>query len=204
MGDYLTIEKDSRVKISVGACRFIASVGFCQSEDEAKSFIEQVKEQFSDATHNAYAYRIGTGDMVINRTSDADEPAETAGPPLLSAIENAGFTNVVIVGTRYFGGVKLGIGGLIRAYRACGEAGLKEAGVKKKVLYRSCRLIFSYDHIGQVMNEIPSFEGEIQKVDYSSEVTVKFSLPSGSLNAFRERFKDITRGKGRLLDVYLE
>ncbi len=200
MGDYLTIEKNSRVKISIGACRFIGTVFFCQSEDEAKALIEKVSNEFADATHNAYAYIIGTGHKVIKRFSDANEPAGTAGSPLLSAIENAGLTNVVMVGTRYFGGVKLGIGGLIRAYRACAEAGLKEAGIKKKILYLRYRIIFPYDNIGQVMNEIPSLEGEIQKVDYSSEVTVEFSMSPGSMKTFQERFKDITRGKGRFME----
>lgn len=200
MGDYLTIGKNTRVKISVGACKFIASVGFCQSEDEAKAFIEMVSNEFADATHNVYAYRIGTGDKNISRFSDAGEPVGTAGPPILSAIENAGLTNVVIVGTRYFGGVKQGIGGLIRAYRACAEVGLKEAGIKKKILYIRYRIIFPYDYIGQVMNEIPSFEGEIQKVDYSSEVTVEFRMPPGKMKAFQERFKNITRGKGKLIE----
>ncbi len=200
MSEYLTIRKEVRVKVPVGACRFIASVGFCQDEEEAKEFIQQVKGEFPNATHNAFAYKIGTEDSVITRSSDADEPAGTAGSPLLSAVEKAGLTNVVIVGTRYFGGVKLGIGGLIRAYRSCGEAGLKEAGTRKKRLFKKYDITFDYDYIGQVMNEIPVCLGEIQDVDYSSKVKVQFLMPPENLEDFKGKFKDITRGSGSLAE----
>ncbi len=197
-GEYLTIKRQARVKIPVGACRFIASVASCQEEEEARAFIEKVKEEFSDATHNAYAYKLGTGDRALRRTSDDQEPAGTAGPPLLSAIEKGGLTNVVVVGTRYFGGIKLGIGGLIRAYRACGEAGLKEAGVQKKIIYRRYLLTCPYDHVGQVMKEISGLQGEIREINYTSQVRIDLSLPPSREKGFKGRLKDITRGKGRL------
>ncbi len=200
MSYYLTVKKEVKVKVPVGACRFIASVGYSQEEKEARAFIQGVKEEFFDATHNAFAYKVGMGDSVITRTSDAHEPAGTAGPPLLSAIESAGLTNVVIVGTRYFGGVKLGIGGLIRAYRCCGEAGIKEAGTIKKRLLKKHEIIFDYDYIGQVMNEISSFHGEMQNVDYSSRVKIQVLLPPENLEDFKGKFKDITRGKGCLME----
>ncbi len=200
MSYYLTVKKEVKVKVPVGACRFIASVGYSQEEKEARAFIQGVREEFPDATHNAFAYKVGMGDSVITRTSDAHEPAGTAGPPLLSAIERAGLTNVVIVGTRYFGGVKLGIGGLIRAYRYCGEAGLKEAGTIKKRFYKKYEITFDYDNIGQIMNEIPGCLGEVQNVDYSSRVKILFLLPPENLEDFKRKFKDITRGKGSLME----
>ena len=105
-----------------------------QTEAEAKEFIDTVSNEFADATHNAWAYKIGFGDRSIRRSSDAGEPANTAGPPMLQAIEGQGLTNVVVVGTRYFGGVKLGVGGLIRAYRDTALAGLEAAGVREEVI----------------------------------------------------------------------
>ena len=129
---FLTVARSVQVKLPVGACRFIASVSRVDKEKEAKSFIRKISSHFHDATHNAYAYKIGFGDSAISRQSDDSEPAGTAGKRCY-AIESAGLTNVVIVATRYFGSVKLGIGGLIRAYRACAEAGLEEAGRQKEV-----------------------------------------------------------------------
>lgn len=198
MDCYLTIKKEVRVKIAVGACRFIASVGSCGSEKQAKEFIQQVKEEFSDATHNAFAYSIGTGDHAILRNSDADEPVGTAGPPLLSAIDKVGLTNVVVVGTRYFGGVKLGIGGLIRAYRACGEAGLKEAGVRRKVITRDYTIAIPYDYIGQVMREISGYQGEVAAVRYDSSVEIDIVIPAKNYEGFKNKLNDITQGQGKI------
>lgn len=198
MDRYLTINKEARVKIAVGACRFIASVGSCSSEDQARDFIYRVKNEFSDATHNAFAYKIGSGDDAVVRTSDADEPVGTAGPPLLSAIEKAGVTNVVVVGTRYFGGVKLGIGGLIRAYRACGQAGLEKAGVREKVFKKEYTLAIPYDFIGQVMKEISGFQGEVTGVRYGSGVEIDAVMLPGNFESFQKKLNDITRGQGKI------
>lgn len=199
MDCYLTIEKDVRVKIAVGACRFIASVAFCSSEEQARDFISRVKEEFSDATHNAFAYKIGLGDEAIIRTSDAHEPVGTAGPPLLSAIEKAKVTNVVIVGTRYFGGVKLGIGGLIRAYRACGQAGLEKAGVRERVFKKEYTLVIPYDFIGQVMKEISGLQGEVTGVRYGTSVEIDTVLLPGNFEHFQKKVSDVTRGQGIIL-----
>ncbi|UNC92596.1 IMPACT family protein [Candidatus Contubernalis alkaliaceticus] len=198
MDYYLTIKKEARIKIAVGACRFIASVGFCGSEKQARDFIQRVKEEFSNATHNAFAYRIGTGEDTIVRTSDADEPVGTAGPPILSSIDKVGLTNVVVVGTRYFGGVKLGIGGLIRAYRACSEAGLKEAGVEKKVITRNYTIIIPYDYIGQVINEISGFQGEVTAVRYDTLVEIDNVMPPKNYESFTNKLNDITRGQAKI------
>ena len=129
MTDVTTVAQTVRVKISVGACRFFASVARTEREEEAKAFIERVCTEFPDANHHAYAYKIGLEDEALCRQSDAGEPSGTAGPPILQAIEYAGLTNVTVVATRYFGGVKLGIGGLVRAYRACADAGLDRKSV---------------------------------------------------------------------------
>lgn len=182
----------------MGACRFIASVKPCPGEKEARDFVARVKEEYADATHNAYAYRLGTGDGAVARTSDAGEPAGTAGPPLLAAIDKVGVTGLALVGTRYFGGVKLGIGGLIRAYRACGEAGLREAGVVKKINLGSYLAQVPYDYLGQALKEISSCRGKVERVDYGEEVLVRFTLPPRQLDPLRQKLKDATRGNCRI------
>lgn len=197
---FMTVARNVRVKIPVGACRFIASVARTDTEEEAKAFIAEVAKEFHDATHNAYAYKIGLGDLALTRQSDAAEPAGTAGPPILQTIEHAGLTNVTIVGTRYFGGVKLGIGGLIRAYRACAEAGLKEAGRKKEIFTTKLQIRVPYDWLGSVLKDIPSFRGKIVDVEYEAEVVnVISTVPVSSLKALQRQITENTRGKAEFL-----
>jgi putative IMPACT (imprinted ancient) family translation regulator len=108
MYSYKTVAAAVRTKTAVGACRFYASLSFCRTE-EARSFLQKVREELTSATHHAYAFRLGVGDKLLARCDDDGEPAGTAGPPMLAVLEKADLTNVIVVGTRYFGGVKLGV-----------------------------------------------------------------------------------------------
>lgn len=191
-----TVAREARVKVPVGACRFIASVARTDNEDEARAFIARVSAEFHDATHNAYAYVIGIGDKAIKRQSDDAEPAGTAGLPMLSAIENAGLTNVTVVGTRYFGGVKLGIGGLVRAYRLCAEAGLAEAGRVEMVKMSGFTVLTPYENLGTVMREIAAQGGTVLQVGYNEAgAVVTGEVPLSKLEALRLGIVDSTSGK---------
>lgn len=196
--EFTTVAKPSRVKIPVGLCRFISSVQPVTTEEEAREFIVRVSHEFSDATHNVWAYRVGTGPQAIFRYTDDGEPAQTAGPPTLSAIDHRGLTDLVVVGTRYFGGVKLGVGGLIRAYRQCADAGLEEAGWVTKVITTSVMIRCGYDHLGTVMNELESLKGKIEKIDYDIDVTVTARVRPIDLPHLEGRVTDITRGSGKV------
>lgn len=200
MSNYIiTVARSVQVKLPVGACRFISSVSRVDKEKEAKSFIRKISSHFHDATHNAYAYKIGFGDSAISRQSDDGEPAGTAGKPLLQAIESAGLTNLAIVATRYFGGVKLGIGGLIRAYRACAEAGLGEAGRQKEVFRESITVEADYKNIGRVLREINAAAGEIKDISYLKDrIMVAAGVPVHKLNLLENQLMDATRGKVKI------
>jgi uncharacterized YigZ family protein len=193
---FYTVARDARVKIPVGACRFIASVARIGSEEEARERIAQISAEYHDATHNAWAYKSGAGDDAVSRCSDAAEPAGTAGPPMLQAIEQAGLTHVLVVGTRYFGGVKLGIGGLVRAYRACAEAGLAAAGVIEEIRMTDVTCRVPYDLLGAVMREFPAAGGSVLDVDYQGDgVLVRGSIPVWEYSGFSGKIRDATRGK---------
>lgn len=195
-----TVANDVRVKTSVGACRFLSSVARTDTEEKAKFFIDRVSAEFRDATHNAYAYRIGLGDGVLIRQNDAAEPAGTAGMPILQAIENAGLTNVTVVGTRYFGGVKLGIGGLIRAYRNCADAGLAEAGRITQILMESLLIKVSYELLGPVLRELAAGSGEVDDVKYyENGVSISARIPYSGIYILEKHLTDLTRGKIELL-----
>lgn len=196
---YTTVARAVRVRIPIGLCRFFASVKEINSDAEAKDFIETVSKEFADATHNAWAYKIGYGDQGISRANDAGEPANTAGPPMLQAIEGQGLTNVVVVGTRYFGGVKLGVGGLIRAYRETALAGLAEAGTRQEIIMIPIVLQHvDYAYLGDVLREIESYRGIIDALIYDEQVSVKANVRPADVAQLQQRIIDITRGQAEL------
>lgn len=194
MFNYRTVSGRSRVKIAVGACRFICSLSPSETEEEAHAFINLVKEELPGATHHAYAYRLGMGEKLLARFSDDGEPALTAGPPMLSVLEKEALTNVVLVGTRYFGGVKLGIGGLVRAYRSCAQAGVKEALICEKELQTDFIILIPYDYLGGVLKEIEAREGKVLDFTYRQDVQIRGRVPLREKDTLISRLTEISRG----------
>ncbi len=192
-----TIARAVRIRLPVGNCRFFASVQTCLSEEEARNFIDEVSQEFRDANHNAWGFKIGSGDSALIKYSDDREPANTAGAPIIQAIEGAGLTNCVVVVTRYFGGVKLGVGGLIRAYRQSAAVVLAEAGVcetEVRVDIFIGRL--TYPVLGTVMHELESLKAEIVSVEYTDEVAIHARIYPAAVAGLRVKVTDLTRGQG--------
>jgi len=194
---YKTILKFQQTKIAVGACRFFASLAPCASEGAARQFLEQVKAALPGARHHAFALRVGQGDRVLSRCDDAGEPANTAGSPMLAALEKHDLTDLVLVGSRYFGGVKLGIGGLIRAYRACAEAGIAEATIITREIMQQVSLVVPYDFLGAVVRELESAGGEVTRFLYEQEVTLEIIISWKKLDDFLQRIQSATKGQAR-------
>lgn len=196
---YTTVARAVRVRVPVGLCRFFASVKEISGEAEAKQFIEAVSKELADANHHAWAYRIGFGDQSISRSSDAGEHVNTAGPPMLQAILGRGLTNVAVVGTRYFGGVKLGVGGLIRAYRDTAVAGLEAAGIRQEIIMIPIVIHkVDYAYLGDVLREVESCRGNIDTLEYGEQVTIIANVRPSDIANLRHRITDITRGQGEL------
>ena len=124
---YRTLRERVQVRFVVKNSRFIATAAPVTGEEIAAQFIEGIRTEFPDATHHTYAYRIGAGGSLVERAFDDREPAGTAGRPMLQLLEGEGLSDTAVVGTRYFGGIKLGIGGLTRAYRHCARACIEQA-----------------------------------------------------------------------------
>ncbi|NMB41019.1 MAG: DUF1949 domain-containing protein [Firmicutes bacterium] len=201
MYSYKTIAAAVRTKIAVGACRFYASLSFCRSDKEARSFLHEVKEELTSATHHAYAYRLGLGDALIARCDDAGEPAGTAGPPMLAVLEKADITNVIVVGTRYFGGVKLGVGGLVRAYRSCAEAGVQAARIYTRKLKAKVLLQVPYDYLGAVVREVEASSGETLDFQYDNDVCLEILIPLSTMDKFPGRVASASRGEAKILEI---
>lgn len=194
MEGFRTVAKKTRAEILIKKSRFIASVCPVISEDEALKFIQEVKEEFKDATHNVYAYQVGIG-RDIQRFSDDGEPGGTAGRPTLEVIKNEGVTNVVIVTTRYFGGIMLGAGGLIRAYSQAAREGLHQAGIVVKKLHQLLRVTVDYHFWGPVQHLIDNMGTRPEEVTYLDKVSLTVPVLLDQVDRFRSHLVEATNGQ---------
>ncbi|SDC64767.1 MULTISPECIES: IMPACT family protein [unclassified Candidatus Frackibacter] len=200
--NYKTIAKDYRIQRTIKKCKFITSAANVKSVKEAEDFINKVSEEFADATHNVYAFKIGLGDQAIKRANDDGEPAGSSGPPVLKAIEGEEVINIVIVVTRYFGGVKHGIGGLIRAYGQSGREVIREAGIIEKERYLTIGISVSYDAMGQVINDLSGKQGKVKDTNYTNDgVEIIAAMKPSYLEAFKDRMVEATRGQARFRTI---
>lgn len=169
-----TILKEVRITYEINKSEFIASLKPVESVEEAKLFFEKIKHEFNDATHNITAYTIGkTGEA--GHYSDDGEPSGTAGLPVLDVFRKNDITNFACVVTRYFGGVKLGAGGLVRAYSTSASLALKEAGICEIIDYESIRLTFDYSYLDLIENKLKNYQ--ITNREFSSQVSLVVKLP---------------------------
>lgn len=149
--NYKTVSREAAAETVIEKSRFIGHVKPVKTEEEAQTFIAGIRKQHWDATHNVPVYVLGP-EYHAQKFSDDGEPQGTAGLPVLSMLKNEGITDVVIVVTRYFGGIKLGTGGLVRAYTQSAQAGLEAAGVIEMVVHRVVNVTLDYTLLGKVQN----------------------------------------------------
>ncbi len=194
---YRTLRERARARFVVKNSRFIATAAPVTGEEMAAQFIEEIRAEFPDATHHTYAYRIGAGGSLVERASDDREPAGTAGRPMLQLLEGEGLSDTAVVGTRYFGGIKLGIGGLTRAYRHCARACIEQASLVERERMYHCRMTVAYEDIGALMRQLEALGARIIASDYAAEASVTASLPYRLAGTMQKKFTELTRGGGR-------
>ena len=153
--EFLSIKKDVETVITIEKSKFICSAKRVSGEDDAKSFVSNIKKKYPDATHNCYAY-IADSDGIYARFSDDGEPSGTAGMPMLDCLKNNGVFCTAVVVTRYFGGIKLGTGGLVRAYTDSVLSALNEAGLCKNVLSAVLKVTVNYNVYSLVLKMLES------------------------------------------------
>jgi uncharacterized YigZ family protein len=192
--EYKTVLNEAVAQTEEKKSKFIASVKPIKCEDEALEFIERLKTQYWDATHNVYAYHI-VGDNVIQRFSDDGEPSGTAGIPVLEVIKRTGVQNVVVVVTRYFGGTLLGAAGLIRAYGKCAAAGIEAANIVKRLLCREIMIIVEYTIFGKVQNMLIAEEHIIKEIKYEQDVELTVFTPIDSTEVFIRQLTELTNAR---------
>ncbi len=193
MNTYKTVGQFASDELVEKRSRFI---GYCKpvtSQDEATAFINEIKSKHWDARHNVYAYVIRSEG--VSRYSDDNEPQGTAGIPVLDAIRKRDITDCVVVVTRYFGGVLLGAGGLVRAYSAAAKLAIDAAGEKEMVMCAVCTLSCSYTMYGKIPALIARFGGTVDDSAFTDDVTVMFHLPEENFAPFNKALSEESSGK---------
>ena len=178
---YFTVARETAVEIKVERSRFIAFAREVKDEEEARNFISRIQGEHRQATHICFAYRIGQGKGEKVYYSDAGEPSGTAGRPILGAICSLGLTNVVVVVTRYFGGKKLGIRGLIKAYGTAARRALEEGGRVQRLPTREVEFHCDYAELNRLLHHIRSHGGEVLEAVYGEKVYLRAALPLQTL-----------------------
>lgn len=193
MEPYKVIAYGGTGEIEEKKSRFIAHVAAVESEEDALFFIEAQRKQFWDARHNCYAYILGEQAQTM-RFSDDGEPAGTAGRPILEVLVNSGIRNLAVVVTRYFGGVLLGTGGLVRAYTKAAQAGLAASDVRTMCYGYEIALVTDYNGIGRIQYLLGQ-RGIPVKADYAERVSVWAKVPYEDKDAVVHEVTEATAGK---------
>jgi len=172
---YYSVAKDRKKELKIKRSTFIAHLHFVQTMQEAKVYISAISDEYKTANHNCWAYIVGEKSETFH-SSDAGEPSGTAGHPMLNALKKHDMTNIVVVITRYFGGVKLGIRGLIEAYGETVEAAINISPLTKLVKLSSYKISCQYDFAEQLKYKIEQLNAEVKSVDYAADVTITISI----------------------------
>ena len=189
---------ESRIELQVKNSRFIGRAGYTPSVEAAKAFIEQVKGEESNFSHAVYAFAVGQGASVIHGMSDAGEPGGTAGRPALAVVKGRGLGDVTVVIIRYFGGTKLGTGGLVKAYTEATQLALASLPVAEKVERRTIQVTAPYTYYESLKRLIETHQGQIEDETFAAEVTSRLTFALDDLPIFEAALAEATRGQVKL------
>ena len=192
MTEYLVPYESAESEFEEKRSRFISHVFLVETEAEARARIDEMKKKYYDARHNCWCFVLHDGTV---RYGDDGEPQGTAGMPVLDVLRKSGVTDVVTVATRYFGGILLGGGGLVRAYSHTASIALQAAQI---ITMRECLLLSltcDYGRYGRVASRVPECGGVTDDTGFEEKVTVKFHLAPELLGTFRKKLADATNGQ---------
>ena len=193
MVEYKTAGQEASEEFVERRSRFIGHCRPVSSEEEAVAFINEIKSRHWDANHNVYAYVLRDGQL--KRYSDDGEPQGTAGMPVLNVLLHSGVTDTVLVVTRYFGGILLGAGGLVKAYSHGASLALKKAGI---LTMRQCLLMSvecDYGQYGKLSSLIPECGGFLDGTEFTDRVKISFHMAEDDLHAFEKKLADASAGQ---------
>ena len=199
MAEYYVPARDSETEFTEKRSRFIGHVWRVETEEEAREKIAQMKARYYDARHNCWCYLIREGN--ITRYSDDGEPQGTAGQPMLEVFRREGVENVCCVVTRYFGGVLLGTGGLLRAYTRSAKDALTEAGRAVVRQWAETAVECPYSLLERVKQEVSNAGGILGEIEYGAQVLISALLPAEGFDAYAARITELTSGQCEVIHL---
>ena len=188
---YSTVAGPGLAEIVIKKSRFIAKVAVAKSEADAWGFIERIRIEHREAAHNVFAFKAGTA----QRLSDDGEPSGTAGRPVFEVLDKQGLSDTVIVVTRYFGGILLGAGGLVRAYSQAAVAGVEAAGIVRGALAADLRLTLEYPLVGKVQHLLEQYGALTLGSEFGSAVQITCRLPAGQAQRLASDLAEVSAGR---------
>ncbi len=200
---YKTVHKFGQDSIIINKSKFIGYSTPIESEKDALEFIDRIRSEHRDATHNVYAYVLGENNNV-QKFSDDGEPSGTAGIPVLEVIKKEDLRNVAVVVTRYFGGIKLGAGGLIRAYTKGAKIGLDAGIIVEKILHHKMKIRINYSLYGMIENFLNTEGYIVDNIQYDEAVNIYVYVKFSNKERFVNLIKDMTSGNLSIEDVGVE
>ncbi|CDQ38992.1 YigZ family protein [Virgibacillus salexigens] len=197
LDNYFTVKKQGNDEIIIQKSRFIGYVKRAETEQEAQAFIQGIKKKHHDATHNCSAYLIGEHDQ-IQKANDDGEPSGTAGVPILEVLKKQQLKDTVVVVTRYFGGIKLGAGGLIRAYGNTTTQAIKTTGVIQRQRMQGFSITVDYTLSGKLEHALRQSEHIVETINYSDKVEFIVYVTIGEEHTFKEMIIELTSAQATI------
>ncbi len=195
---FFTVEAESESEMKVKGSRFLSYVSPVKNKEDAEAFIRAISKKHRDASHVCFAYRAAYGDLPVFRYSDAGEPAGTAGRPILMTMDSRGIHFAVCVVVRFFGGIKLGTGGLSRAYAQVSAAALEKAGKIKKWNTELHEVVFPFEHTGTVRLLLSKYQCTIERILYEEDTKILVQVRKSMSEKLKHELLDATAGKVHL------
>jgi uncharacterized YigZ family protein len=201
---YRPTTNEHHTELIVINSRFITTIGRATTSEEAREFIAKIRAEMPDASHHVYAFRIGYGNSITEGMSDAGEPSGTSGPPTLAVLRGSDLGDIVLVTSRYFGGTKLGTGGLVRAYSDSARAALQHLKTELKAPKSQLGMDIPYSLFGQVKLLIEKYDGMIDEEIFAGEVTIIGTFLQEVIPDFEAELTDLSSGQIEtiLLEVF--
>ncbi|KYG28499.1 YigZ family protein [Priestia endophytica] len=204
--EYYTAKEQGEHEIIIQKSRFICHVQRVKTEEEAQNFIQDIKKTHWNATHNCSAYLVGERDQ-FQKANDDGEPSGTAGVPMLEVLKKRGLKDTVVVVTRYFGGIKLGAGGLVRAYSKSTSEGLNAVGIVKRTLMKVMHIKVDYTWLGKLENELRTSTYKLKNINYAEDVEFEVYVEEPRIDSFVEWMTELTNAQAIIEEgenTYLE
>ena len=188
---FKTIKENISAEIVEKKSKFIANVFYVESVEEAEEIIRKVKKEHKEARHNCFAFSVFTKEGITNRFSDDGEPSGTAGSPMLNIITSKNITNVLVVVTRYFGGILLGTGGLVRAYTGAFQEALQKVEIIEKEVGKYVKVVTNYQDLEKFKYYLKQNDIDVRNIDYTENVDVYIDITDEKLEKLKENLNDL-------------